>query len=44
MPLLWVIGHPVAGIDIAYLFTKLTTLFSAVLVYPSDMIGAPKIF
>ena len=40
-PLLWVICHPVARIDIAYLYTKIEDFrFSR----SSDMIGAPKIF
>ena len=38
-PLLWVICHPVARIDIAYLYTKFDDFrFSR----SSDMIGAPK--
>jgi len=40
-PLLWVICHPVARIDIAYLGTKFDHFrFS----HSSDMIGACKIF
>jgi len=38
-PLLWVICHPVARIDIAYLCTKFDFMFSR----SSVMIGAPKI-
>jgi len=40
-PILWVICHPVARIDVAYIYTKFDDFrFSRF----SDMIGAPKVF